>query len=153
MKLRSFSLAEVESEPFGDLDHPDLYFQFYPELYGGRVGSMVPFAFRLLLAELPQYLKKHQEALNRLHALLATVRKVSYVQTVMLMAVIAARKMFCTDISVLVTVSLLIHSFHLHSISLMIILHIGGIRICLPGCCHLTIEFCAHVYRGRGQKG
>ncbi|PNF19117.1 hypothetical protein B7P43_G09795 [Cryptotermes secundus] len=76
VKLRSFSLAEVESEPFGDLDHPDLYFQFYPELYGGRVGSMVPFAFRLLLAELPQYLTKHQEALNRLHALLATVRKI-----------------------------------------------------------------------------
>jgi hypothetical protein len=78
MKLRSFSLAEVESEPFGDLDRPDLYFQFYPELYGGRMGSMVPFAFRLLLAEFPQYLTKHQEALNRLHALLATVRKVSH---------------------------------------------------------------------------
>ncbi|GFG35169.1 hypothetical protein Cfor_12745 [Coptotermes formosanus] len=76
VKLRSFSLAEVESEPFGDLDHPDLYFQFYPELYGGRMGSMVPFAFRLLLAELPQYLTKHQEALNRLHVLLATVRKI-----------------------------------------------------------------------------
>lgn len=76
MKLRSFSLAEVESEPFGDLDRPDLYFQFYPELYGGRMGSLVPFAFRLLLAELPQYLSKHQEALNRLHALLATVRKI-----------------------------------------------------------------------------
>jgi len=40
------------------------------------MGSMVPFAFRLLLAELPQYLTKHQEALNRLHVLLATVRKV-----------------------------------------------------------------------------
>jgi hypothetical protein len=89
VKLRSFSLAEVESEPFGDLDRPDLYFQYYPELYGGRVGSMVPFAFRLLLAELPQYLAKHQEALNRLHALLATVRKVSYVLIVMVMAVAA----------------------------------------------------------------
>lgn len=76
VKLRSFSLAEVESEPFGDLDHPDLYFQFYPELYGGRMGSMVPFSFRLLLAELPQYLTKHQEALSRLHVLLATVRKI-----------------------------------------------------------------------------
>lgn len=101
MKLRSFSLAEVESEPFGDLDRPDLYFQFYPELYGGRVGSMVPFAFRLLLAELPQYLAKHQEALNRLHTLLATVRKVTHVQTVMLVAVIAARKMLYTDTSIL----------------------------------------------------
>jgi hypothetical protein len=58
------------------------------------VGSMVPFAFRLLLAELPQYLAKHQEALNRLHALLATVRKVSYVLIVMLMAVTVARRKF-----------------------------------------------------------
>nr|CAD7425209.1 unnamed protein product [Timema monikensis] len=76
VKLRSFSLAEVESEPFGDLDRPDLYFQFYPELYGGRLGSMVPFAFRLLLAELPQYTGKYKDALNKLHILLATVRKV-----------------------------------------------------------------------------
>nr|CAD7394120.1 unnamed protein product [Timema cristinae] len=77
VKLRSFSLAEVESEPFGDLDRPDLYFQFYPELYGGRLGSMVPFAFRLLLAELPQYTGKYKDALNKLHILLATVRKVT----------------------------------------------------------------------------
>lgn len=76
VKLRSFSLAEVESEPFGNVDNPDLYFQFYPELYGGRMGSMAPFAFRLLLAELPQYLGKSQEALIRLHSLLSTIRKV-----------------------------------------------------------------------------
>nr|CAD7262308.1 unnamed protein product [Timema shepardi] len=77
VKLRSFSLAEVESEPFGDLDRPDLYFQFYPELYGGRLGSMVPFAFRLLIAELPQFTGKYKDALNKLHILLATVRKMA----------------------------------------------------------------------------
>ena len=69
-------MAEVEAEAFGDLDRPDLYFQFYPDMYGGRRGSMVPFAFRLLLAELPQYLSKHHDALDRLYALLAIVRKV-----------------------------------------------------------------------------
>ncbi|XP_049764255.1 trafficking protein particle complex subunit 12 [Schistocerca cancellata] len=76
VKLRSFSLAEVEAEPFGALDRPDMYFQFYPELYGGRIGSLAPFSFRLLLAELPQFLGKPQEALSRLHILLATVRKI-----------------------------------------------------------------------------
>ena len=46
VKLRQFSVAEVEAEAFGDLDRPDLYFQFYPDMYGSRRGSMVPFAFR-----------------------------------------------------------------------------------------------------------
>ena len=34
--------------------------------------------FRLLLAELPQYLSKHHDALDRLYALLAIVRKVQF---------------------------------------------------------------------------
>ncbi|XP_064121150.1 trafficking protein particle complex subunit 12-like [Macrobrachium nipponense] len=72
IKLRRFSLAEVECQYFGDLDAPDLYFEFYPELYGGRKGSMVPFGFRLLVAELPQYLGKHTQALDRLSALQRT---------------------------------------------------------------------------------
>ncbi|KAG0710719.1 Trafficking protein particle complex subunit 12 [Chionoecetes opilio] len=72
VKLRRFSLAEVECQYFNDLDAPDLYFEFYPELYGGRKGSMVPFGFRLLVAELPQHLGKHTQALDRLNALLRT---------------------------------------------------------------------------------
>ena len=76
MKLRAFALAEEEAAPFGDLDRPDLYFQYYQELYGGRMGSLAPFAFRLLLAELPQYQGDHAETLTRLHKILATVRKV-----------------------------------------------------------------------------
>ena len=79
MKLRQFSVAEMESEAFGsDLDRPDLYYAFYqPELYKQRSGSMVPFGFRLVLAELPQYLGKPYETLDRLYALLGTVRKVT----------------------------------------------------------------------------
>ncbi|MPC50113.1 Trafficking protein particle complex subunit 12 [Portunus trituberculatus] len=77
VKLRRFSLAEVECQYFNDLDAPDLYFEFYPELYGGRKGSMVPFGFRLLVAELPQHLGKHTQALDRLNALLRTCNEVS----------------------------------------------------------------------------
>ncbi|XP_058470815.1 trafficking protein particle complex subunit 12 [Solea solea] len=68
-KLNLFQNAELEFEPFGDLDHPDLFYEYYPTVYPGRRGSMVPFSMRLLHAELPQYLAKPQEALDRLHTL------------------------------------------------------------------------------------
>ncbi|XP_061598993.1 trafficking protein particle complex subunit 12 [Cololabis saira] len=68
-KLNLFQNAEMEFEPFGNLDHPDLYYEFYASVYPGRRGSMVPFSMRLLHAELPQYLAKPQEALDRLHTL------------------------------------------------------------------------------------
>ncbi|KAK3909262.1 Trafficking protein particle complex subunit 12 [Frankliniella fusca] len=76
VKLKQFSLAETEAERFWDFDRPDLYFPFYPDLYGGRMGTLIPFNFRLLLAELPSHNGKPREALNRLHAVLATVRKI-----------------------------------------------------------------------------
>nr|XP_020464430.1 trafficking protein particle complex subunit 12 isoform X2 [Monopterus albus]XP_020464432.1 trafficking protein particle complex subunit 12 isoform X2 [Monopterus albus] len=68
-KLSLFQNAEMEFEPFGNLDQPDLYYEYYPNVYPGRRGSMVPFSMRLLHAELPQYLAKPQEALDRLHNL------------------------------------------------------------------------------------
>ncbi|KAM3871473.1 trafficking protein particle complex subunit 12 [Diretmus argenteus] len=68
-KLKLFHSVEQEIEPFGNLDQPDLYYEYYPTVYPGRRGSMVPFSMRLLLAELPQYLTKPQEALDRLHNL------------------------------------------------------------------------------------
>uniref|UniRef100_A0A8C7Y4P8 Trafficking protein particle complex subunit 12 n=1 Tax=Oryzias sinensis TaxID=183150 RepID=A0A8C7Y4P8_9TELE len=68
-KLNLFQNAELEFEPFGNLDQPDLYYEYYPAVYPGKRGSMVPFSMRLLHAELPQYLAKPQEALDRLHRL------------------------------------------------------------------------------------
>ncbi|XP_077394260.1 trafficking protein particle complex subunit 12 isoform X2 [Festucalex cinctus] len=68
-KLNLFQNAELEFEPFGDLDQPDLFYEYYPTVYPGRRGSMVPFSMRLLHAELPQHLAKPQEALDRLHNL------------------------------------------------------------------------------------
>ncbi|XP_061552665.1 trafficking protein particle complex subunit 12 isoform X1 [Phycodurus eques] len=68
-KLNLFQNAELEFEPFGDLDQPDLFYEYYPTVYPGRRGSMVPFSMRLLHAEFPQHLTKPQEALDRLHNL------------------------------------------------------------------------------------
>ncbi|XP_030346783.1 trafficking protein particle complex subunit 12 isoform X2 [Strigops habroptila] len=69
VKLNLFQNAEMEFEPFGNLDQPDLYYEYYPHVYPGRKGSMVPFSLRILHAELPQYLGNPQESLDRLHSM------------------------------------------------------------------------------------
>ncbi|KAG7212984.1 hypothetical protein KM043_002324 [Ampulex compressa] len=75
-KLRQLDVLENESKPFGNLDKPDMYFTFYPELYGTRPGSMASFAFRLLLAEIPSYYGKPKQALDNLYKILATINRV-----------------------------------------------------------------------------
>lgn len=37
-KLGLFQNAELEFEPFGNLDQPDLYYEYYPTVYPGRKG-------------------------------------------------------------------------------------------------------------------
>lgn len=84
-------MAETEAERFWDFDRPDLYFPFYPDLYGGRMGTLVPFNFRLLLAELPAHNGKHRDALTRLHSVLAIVRKVGFLLNVFCLSIIIER--------------------------------------------------------------
>ncbi|GFR21939.1 trafficking protein particle complex subunit 12 [Trichonephila clavata] len=76
VKLHHFSYAEVEGAAFGDLDKPDLYYEFYPDVYKGKRGTMVPFPLRLLLAELPQYQGNSQIALDNLYQILNVIQKV-----------------------------------------------------------------------------
>ncbi|XP_076297429.1 trafficking protein particle complex subunit 12 [Lasioglossum baleicum] len=75
-KLRQIDVLENESKPFGNLDKPDMYFTFYPDLYGTRPGSMASFSFRLLLAETPLYCGRPKEALDNLYKVLATVNQI-----------------------------------------------------------------------------
>ena len=51
VKLKLFNIAETEAEHFGELDKPDLFYQYYPELYQGRRGSLASWSMRLLLAQ------------------------------------------------------------------------------------------------------
>ncbi|KZC09858.1 Trafficking protein particle complex subunit 12 [Dufourea novaeangliae] len=75
-KLRQIDILENEAKPFGNLDKPDMYFTFYPDLYGTRPGSMASFSFRLLLAEIPLYCGKPKQALDNLYKVLATVNQI-----------------------------------------------------------------------------
>uniref|UniRef100_T1J077 Uncharacterized protein n=1 Tax=Strigamia maritima TaxID=126957 RepID=T1J077_STRMM len=76
VKLRQFAIAEVEAAPFSTCDQPDLFYEFYPDIYGPRKGSMVPFAFRVLLSELRLHLGHFSEALDRLYSILTTVEEI-----------------------------------------------------------------------------
>jgi len=40
MKLRLYADAESECQAFGNLDSADLYYEFYPDTYGGRRGTV-----------------------------------------------------------------------------------------------------------------
>ncbi|XP_071327201.1 trafficking protein particle complex subunit 12 isoform X2 [Trachinotus anak] len=46
-KLNLFQNAELEFEPFGNLDHPDLYYEYYPTVYPGRRASLKLWQSRL----------------------------------------------------------------------------------------------------------
>ncbi|XP_072554836.1 trafficking protein particle complex subunit 12 [Paramormyrops kingsleyae] len=75
-KLGLFQNAELEFEAFGNLDQPDLYYEYYPTAYPGRRGSVVPFSMRVLHADLPQYLGKPQESLDRLHSMKTVCQRI-----------------------------------------------------------------------------
>ncbi len=70
-------MAVSELSAFGDLDSPDFYYEYYPELNEQKKrGTMVPFSFRLLAAELPAHHNRINEAHVRLCQLLSTVRRI-----------------------------------------------------------------------------
>lgn len=41
VKLRMFSSAEAELNAFHDFEAPDLYYQFYPDVYPGKKGKTI----------------------------------------------------------------------------------------------------------------
>jgi len=69
MHLKLFNVVETELAQFGDLDSPDLYFSYYPGLYTGRRGCMVPFTLRLLHATFPSQRNMLPEAIQRLNSM------------------------------------------------------------------------------------
>ena len=41
MKLRLYNIAETEFQAFKTLDTPDIYYDFYPQIYPGKRGNLV----------------------------------------------------------------------------------------------------------------
>ncbi|KAL1517484.1 hypothetical protein ABEB36_001246 [Hypothenemus hampei] len=75
IKIKSLAVAQAEAQPFSQLEKPDIFYQYYPEVYGTRTGSMASFSFRLLLAELPMHCGKPKESLRRLFSAWAAIKK------------------------------------------------------------------------------
>ena len=76
VKTQLAEVAAIEIKAFRNLDSPDLYYEFYPEFDGQKRGTMVPFSFRLLAAEIPTHNNELNESQDKLCQLLATVRKI-----------------------------------------------------------------------------
>ncbi|XP_055856607.1 trafficking protein particle complex subunit 12 [Episyrphus balteatus] len=75
-KLGQYELLQSEAEAFDHLTRPDVYYEFHPDMYNGKKGSMACFSFRLLLAELPVYFGNAQEALDKLSELYAICNEI-----------------------------------------------------------------------------
>uniref|UniRef100_A0AC34QP66 Uncharacterized protein n=1 Tax=Panagrolaimus sp. JU765 TaxID=591449 RepID=A0AC34QP66_9BILA len=75
--LKMFSQLEAELSAFDNLDAPDTYFQYYPELnQQGYCGSMIPYSLRLIHAEAPKYFGRAPEAIQRCYELEKNTRTI-----------------------------------------------------------------------------
>ena len=93
-KLRLYPAVEAELSAFGDLDRPDLYYEYHNHRHrrssnnsgvqawsntrvesssSSSSSSLVPFSLRVLCAELPIFTGKAGETLDRLYQLLSIV--------------------------------------------------------------------------------
>lgn len=67
--LGLFEALFAELESFGNVESPELFYEFYPDTYAGYTGSMLPFGVRLLRAIVPYHVGKIELALDRLYQL------------------------------------------------------------------------------------
>jgi hypothetical protein len=76
MKLKLFKEAEAELQQFENFEKPHFFYEFQSKSYPNRTGCMIAFGFRMLHAELPQYLNRHEESLASLYKLLHIVDEI-----------------------------------------------------------------------------
>ncbi|KAJ3146992.1 Trafficking protein particle complex subunit 12 [Geranomyces michiganensis] len=73
LKLHEFASGELQKVA-PDLESVALRFETYPDIFPGRSGSMVSFEIRMYWARIPAFKGRPMETVNRLYALLRTVR-------------------------------------------------------------------------------
>ena len=65
MRIQKYGLVDQELTAFGQLDQPDLFFQFYADPPYTDYCSMDPFALLMLWAVVPAHLDRAPESLVR----------------------------------------------------------------------------------------
>lgn len=73
MKLKLFKEAEMELRQFENFEKSQFFYEFQSSSYPDRKGCMIPFGFRMLSAELPQYVNRSDESVSNLYKLLKIV--------------------------------------------------------------------------------
>ncbi|KAF7732016.1 Trafficking protein particle complex subunit 12 [Apophysomyces ossiformis] len=74
-KLGLYQLASAEFDKLGDLNRPELTYEYYPQAYPDCSGSIVPFELLVLWASLPAWLKAPLTALERISMLAIRCKK------------------------------------------------------------------------------
>ncbi|KAI7862677.1 hypothetical protein BDF14DRAFT_1876567 [Spinellus fusiger] len=75
VKLGLHQLASAEFDKLGDLHRPELTAEYHPQLYPGRIGTLVPFELWMLWACLPAWLKYPLLSLERITLLSVDCKK------------------------------------------------------------------------------
>ncbi|KAG0182628.1 hypothetical protein DFQ28_005719 [Apophysomyces sp. BC1034] len=74
-KLGLYQLASAEFDKLGDLNRPELTYEYHAQAYPDRSGSIVPFELWVLWASLPAWLKYPLVTLERITVLAVRCKK------------------------------------------------------------------------------
>lgn len=74
VKLGLFQNAETEFEPFGNLDQPDLYYEYYPQTYPGRRGKALAVNVCAFACMLLRFAHNHASSASLIYPVLENQR-------------------------------------------------------------------------------
>ena len=75
MKLKLFKEADQELKQFDNFEKSEFFYEFQARFYPERKGCMIPFGFRMLHAEISQFLSRPDETTASLYKLLNVINE------------------------------------------------------------------------------